>query len=144
MTTGELAGLRVRSDLHLLVDGVSAELVADGRQLTLRTDDAAGLITAALGSRPPGRGSTSWRSALDRVAVGLDAAGLSARVEGEHGTLLELGAGATSRPARLLLGTDRARFGPIRILGATAIDWLRTTVSRRRSRREQETHHDPR
>lgn len=138
MIDGERAGLHVTSDLRVSVDGVSAELVADGRQLALRTDDAVGLITAALASRPPGSSTRSRRAFLARTAAGLSAAGLSARVEGERGTLLELGAGCTSRPARWLLGTTHARFGPPRSLGATAVDGLRAARVRRRMHNTKE------
>lgn len=134
MIDAGLAGLHVSSDLQVSVDGVPAELVADGSRLVLRTGDAVGLITAALGSRPPGSTARSWRAALDQTAGGLAAAGLSARLEGERGTLLELGAGCSSRPARWLLGSRHARFGPPRPLGATAIDGVRAVLARRRTR----------
>ncbi len=110
MSTADDPGLRISADLQLTMDGVHAVVVGDGVHVTVRTGDAAELLTRVRAVAPGG--ARSARRASRYLAQALDTAGLSLDVVDDRGTVVAYGGEARSRVAAFVLGTDRARFGP--------------------------------
>lgn len=96
MTEPAAGRLSIDADLALSVDGVHAALTGDGGDLTLRTDDPAGLTSALRRSGAVG--------AIRRAGAAADTrslAGTRLTVEGPRGPVLrfEVGRGGVRLPA---------------------------------------------
>lgn len=136
LLVSDLAGAprRVHADLHLVIGGLSTDIVADGGRITLRTDHPARLFTAATSAALPyGVTRPTRLEAVGRVGRVLTEAGLSATVEGGRGVVIELGDGCRSRFGRLLLGTESARLGSVRAVVPASVGYLLSAARRRTS-----------
>ncbi|WP_375481284.1 hypothetical protein [uncultured Jatrophihabitans sp.] len=96
----------MQSDLHVEVEGLHASLVADGRHLTLVTDDAGALLGQARSAARQAGVTSSPRLFLAEMQRRLDDAGLTARVVGRRGVLVETGRGATAWSSRITGSPD--------------------------------------
>lgn len=124
--------LNVKADLRLSVDGVDASVVGDGSRVTVSTSvDPPALVLAARaqlsGRGAPGSRATCLRHGAEFAGRLLNDAGLSVRVVGPHGTLVEMGHGCSSAAGRVLLGSGYVRLGRPRVVLPLGIAFVRTS-----------------
>ncbi len=138
MTDGQrpLGRLMVAADLRLDVDGVGATVTGNGSTLIVASDEPVKLWQAANSSAlPDGVGRIGGPRAIGRLADALDRVGLQLEVVGPDGPLVRLGArasaGASSRSARLLIGSDAVSFGSARALLPPVVAAARSAVNPR-------------
>lgn len=131
MTGGYSADIRVHSDLRLESGDLWVNLVANGRHLSLLTNDAGSLLNQL--ARTPLRPDTSVRRVIRGAGSTLDRAGLSAELIDSRGGLVRLGHGCGSLIGRLVFGSRHVRLGPARVIGASAYEYARSGRRGRRS-----------
>ena len=102
--------LSVTADLDIEVDGHSARLRGDGRQVVLRSDHPQ-LMWESLtrASLPDSVGAVSGPRAIGRVARGMAQAGIHLDVEGPRGVIVSLGDGERSLIGRVVTGSSAVR-----------------------------------
>lgn len=111
------------ADLDVVIDGAEAHVRGDGAALIIESADPVALV-GKLRRASGGRA----RRQLGQVADGLAAHGATLHVDGPHGRLVTVGAGADRTAAGLLVGTRHVAPG----WGAAAAT-LGASVTRRRS-----------
>ncbi len=120
--------LHVVADLQASVDDQAISVTGDGTQLTVRTADPATLLALVAESEPIGLGSVPFRRLAATAARRLDESGLSLRVVGDRGVVIDLGTGLGSRLGRLLVGSELARLGSPRAVLPIAAGIVRAQV----------------
>lgn len=126
--------LRVHSDLRLVVGGLSADIVADGRRISLHTDDPARLFAEAAAASPArSAAGPTLRAMIGRAGRLLTEVGLSAQLDGGRGVVIELGHGCESRLGRVLVGSDNVRLGRAGAVLPAAVGYVLAAARRRTS-----------